>query len=185
VRAALGNEQHNRVDANGAWSAREAIAKLSLLEEVGIELAEQPVATLAEMALVRGEVAVPLAADESVTSAEHAHEAVAIGACDAATVKIAKVGGLTAALRVVEVLPVYLSSALDGPVGIAAAVHLAQALPRTGFSAHIAHGLATADLFDDSIAAVECEVKDAEIAPLDAPGFGVEIDEAALERARL
>ena len=41
--------------------------------------------------------------------------------CDAATVKLAKVGGPRAAMRIAERIPVYLSSALDGPVGIAAA----------------------------------------------------------------
>ena len=76
------------------------------------------------------------------------------GACDCATVKLAKVGGLRAAMAIAAELPVYLSSALDGPVGIAAAGHLAQVLPDAG----LAHGLATANLFDEGVATREWEL---------------------------
>ena len=55
-------------------------------------------------------------------------------------------GRLRAARAIASQLPVYLSSALDGPVGIAAAAHAAQALRRRG-DAGIAHGLATQRLF--------------------------------------
>jgi L-alanine-DL-glutamate epimerase-like enolase superfamily enzyme len=48
-----------------------------------------------------------------------------------------------------------------------------------------AHGLATAELFADRLAAVECEVDNATLTPSNSPGFGVEIDEAALAKARL
>jgi muconate cycloisomerase len=79
------------------------------------------------------------------------------------------------------VLPVYLSSALDGPVGIAAAAHVAQAMPDRG----LAHGLATADLFAEEIASRGVDVVDAELRVPDGPGLGVEIDEAALAGCRL
>jgi o-succinylbenzoate synthase len=185
VREALGAEARIRVDANAAWTAEQAVARLHELEPLRIELAEQPAATLAGMAEVRRMVSVPVAADESVASADDAREAVAAGACDLATVKIAKVGGLAAARAVSATLPVYLSSALDGPVGIAAAAHLAQVLPHSGLAAGLAHGLATAELFAETIASVACDVADASLLPSDAPGLGVEIDERALERLRL
>jgi L-alanine-DL-glutamate epimerase-like enolase superfamily enzyme len=185
VREALGPQAVIRIDANAAWSEEQAVARLRELEPLGIELAEQPAASLAGMAEVRSSVNVAVAADESITSAGDAREAVALEACDAATVKIAKVGGLEAARAVGEVLPVYLSSALDGPVGIAAAAHLAQVIPRVGLAAGLAHGLATAELFGDTIASVACDVQAAALIPSDAPGLGVEIDERALERLRL
>jgi L-Ala-D/L-Glu epimerase len=185
VREALGGEVRIRIDANAAWETEQAVDKLGALEHVGIELVEQPVAHLAGMAHVRRETTVPVAADESVATADDARAAVSLEACDLATVKIAKVGGLAAAREVSEVLPVYLSSALDGPVGIAAAAHLAQVLPRSGLAASLAHGLATAELFADTIASVACEVADAALLPSDAPGLGVEIDARALARLRL
>jgi o-succinylbenzoate synthase len=185
VRATLGPAPRIRVDANGAWSVDDAVGKLAELSPLDLELAEQPVAGLAEMASVKERSSVPIAADESVWSEQSARAAVAAEACDLATVKLAKVGGVRAALAVAAVLPVYLSSALDGPVGIAAAAHVAQALPREGIAEGLAHGLATAELFENTIASKECRLENAALHPDASPGWGVEIDEGALERARI
>ena len=62
------------------------------------------------------------------------------------TVKLSKVGGFAPLREIASQIPVYLSSALDGPVGIAAAAHAAQALRACG-DAGVAHGLATQRLF--------------------------------------
>jgi o-succinylbenzoate synthase len=185
VREALGPEARIRLDANGAWSAPRAVASLRELEPVGLELVEQPSQTLAELAEVRSQVRVLVAADESVASADDAREATALEACDVATVKLAKVGGIAAARAVADVLPVYLSSALDGPVGIAAAAHVAQVLPKAHPADSLAHGLATAELFEGTIASRALEVVDAALTPSRSAGFGVAIDERALERYRL
>ena len=120
---------------------------------------------------------VRLSADESVVTAEDAEAAARV--CDAATVKLAKVGGPRAAMRIAERIPVYLSSALDGPVGIAAAGHVAQAIPDCGF----AHGLATSLLFADTVATRECTVEDGHLHLPAGPGWACEIDEDALARA--
>jgi muconate cycloisomerase len=155
------------------------------MERHGIELAEQPASDLEDLALVRGETAVPIAADESVATPEDAKRAVELGACQLATVKLAKVGGIGPARKIASLLPAYLSSALDGPVGIAAAAHAAQVLSRAGGSPALAHGLATQLLFADTIASVECEVRDGLLHVPDGPGLGVEIDEDALVAHRL
>ncbi len=181
VREALGDDALLRLDANGAWTEAQAVERLQQLEHVGLELVEQPAATLEQMAAVRRQAGVRVAADESVASAEDARAAVMAGACDCATVKIAKVGGLRAAMAIAAELPVYLSSALDGPVGIAAAGQLAQVLPDAG----LAHGLATANLFTNGIATRQWGLSGPQLTPSDGPGLGVEIDERALQRARL
>jgi len=185
VREALGPDARMRLDANGAWSRVRAIAMLKALEPVGIELVEQPSPTLEDLAAVRRRVAIPIAADESVASADDARRAVAAEACDVVTVKVAKVGGIAAAREVAQLVPVYLSSALDGPVGIAAAAHLAQVLPPSSFETGLAHGLATTELFADRVAERECELDDGLLALPPGPGLGVEIDERALGRLRL
>ena len=102
-----------------------------------------------------------------------------------ATVKLSKVGGPDEALRFAAQIPVYLSSALDGPVGIAAAGHVAQALRDRG-DAGVAHGLATQRLFARPVAAAGPRARAAAQLHLPpGPGLGVEIDDAALERHRL
>ena len=90
-------------------------------------------------------------------------------------------------MAIAEVLPAYLSSALDGPVGIAAAAQVAPALAESPGppSEPLAHGLATQRLFAATIAAVECELRDGMLHPPAGPGLGVEIDEDALQAHRL
>lgn len=187
VREALGAEVRIRVDANEAWGLETAKATLAALEPLGIELAEQPVAGLDAMAALAASTSIPLAADESVTTLAEAEEAVALGACSYTGIKLSKVGGPEEALAIADVLPAYVASALDGPVGIAAAAQVALSLAETEHPErlHLAHGLATQRLFASTIASVECEVRDGELHLPPGPGLGVEIDEEALEAHRI
>jgi O-succinylbenzoate synthase len=160
---------------------------LAELERFEIEFVEQPVATLEEMAEVASATSIPIAADESVESRADAERALAMGACSLAGVKLSKVGGPEAAIGVAEVLPSYLSSALDGPVGIAAAAQVAQTLREAAGkdALDLAHGLATQRLFASTVASVECELRDGMLHPPPGPGLGVEINEAALRAHRI
>lgn len=184
IRELLGPDVKLRVDANGAWDVADAAERLRALARHTIELAEEPVSGLAQMARLRDQIHIPLAADESVSSLRDAREAVELGACSCATVKLAKVGGIAAALEIARQLPVYLSSALEGPVGIAAAAHTVQALPADSPTRGLAHGLATQRLFSETIGA-GAELQGDELHLRDRPGLGVELDEDALEAHRL
>ena len=183
VRAAVGSAARIRVDANGAWEPERATEMLATLEPYGIELAEQPCADLSGLASVRARTAIPIVADESVASAEEARLAIAARACDAATLKLAKVGGPLEALRISAMIPSYLSSALDGPIGIAAAVHTAQALPYGGHAAGFAHGLATLGMFAATYAPSSGLLAPS-LQPPRSPGLGIEVDEATLAALR-
>jgi L-alanine-DL-glutamate epimerase-like enolase superfamily enzyme len=187
VREALGPGVRIRVDANEAWDLETAKRTLAELEPLGIELAEQPVAGLGEMAELAASTSIPLAADESVASLEEAERAVAMGACAYTGIKLSKVGGPEAAMAIADVLPAYVTSALDGPVGIAAAAQVALSLAGTGHPERLelAHGLATQRLFASTIASVECELRDGMLHLPPGPGLGVEIDEDALQAHRL
>jgi o-succinylbenzoate synthase len=185
VRDAVGPEARLRVDANGVWTPQEAVLRLTAMERHRIELAEQPASDLEDLAAVRNQTAIPIAADESVNTVEDVRRALELGACQLATVKLSKVGGIGPASQIAAELPVYLSSALDGPVGIAAAAHAAQALRRDPPWHALAHGLATQLLFAETIARTECEVRHGLLHVPPGPGLGVEIDETALERCRI
>ena len=187
VREAVGPRARIRVDANAAWDVETAKRTLGALEPLEVELAEQPVATLEEASEVAASTSIPIAGDESVESRTDAERAVAMSACSLTGVKLSKVGGPEAAIEIAEVLPTYVSSALDGPVGIAAAAQVAQTLREVAGAddPHLAHGLATQRLFSSTIASVECEVRDGMLYPPAGPGLGVEIDEAALASHRI
>jgi L-alanine-DL-glutamate epimerase-like enolase superfamily enzyme len=187
VREAVGAKARLRIDANAAWDADTAARRLAALEPFEVELAEQPVATLEEMAALASSTLIPIAGDESIETRADAERAVAIGACRFVGVKLSKVGGLEAAIEIAEVLPSYLSSALDGPVGIAAAAQVAQTLheAREAGAPELAHGLATQRLFSSTIASTECELRDGMLHLPPGPGLGIEIDEDALQAHRL
>jgi O-succinylbenzoate synthase len=153
VRAVLGPGGRIRVDANGAWPDPEAAARAirSLDREVGLEYVEQPCRTVDELARVRRLVDVPIAADESIRLATDPMQVVRAGAADIAVIKVAPLGGVRAALALVERigLPVVVSSALETSVGIAAGVALAAALPELPYAC----GLGTVALLEADVVA--------------------------------
>jgi o-succinylbenzoate synthase len=187
VREALGEGAQIRVDANASWDLETAQEILAALEPLGIQLAEQPVVTMERAAELSAWTKIPLAGDESVETPEDALRAVRTGAFKLTGIKLSKVGGLPPALRIAGNLPAYASSALDGPVGIAAGARLAARLAPLPWpaSGERSHGLATQRLFAASIASVECELRDGMLHPPPGPGLGVEIDEDALQAHRL
>lgn len=128
VRDAVGAEMLVRVDANGAWDQLTAPERVRALSRFGIELFEEPVHGLdAIQAVARAVPGAPLAVDETAGDATGAHGR---RACDAVCLKIAAGGGITGLLRDAARArelgyEVYLASTLDGPLGIAAALHAA------------------------------------------------------------
>ncbi len=146
VRAVLGPEVALRLDANGAWAVEEAVASLRVLAPAGIELCEEPVHGLEQTRSVTAalpEVAVAL--DETASGAGALDDRV----CQAVCLKIAACGGITGLLDAARRAraagyEVYIASTLDGPLGIAAALHAA-AVVRPDHPC----GLATIGLFAD------------------------------------
>jgi o-succinylbenzoate synthase len=151
VRDALGPSGRIRVDVNGGWDVEAAARNLRRLGRFGLEYAEQPVATLAEMAELRKLIDVPLAADESVRTAEDPLEISDLDAADIVVLKVQPLGGVGRALEVAERagLPAVVSSALETSVGLAAGVALAAALPELPYAC----GLGTAALLAGDVVA--------------------------------
>lgn len=183
VRLALGPEAGLRIDANGSWGEA-AATLLAGLEELDIELVEEPVTGLVELAELARRTSIPLVADESVNDASEAADARIERACDAVTVKLSKIGGLDVSLG--GHLPTYLSSALDSPVGIAAAAHVAQTLDPDLPWPDMACGLATGELFSCELSATGPLTEGDRLPPPDTgPGLGISLDETVLDRCRL
>ncbi|OBK41605.1 O-succinylbenzoate synthase [Mycobacterium sp. 1245111.1] len=136
-----------RVDANGAWTPPQAIDAAKALGP--LEYIEQPCATVDELAQVRRQVDVPIAADESIRKAGDPLAVVRAGAADIAVLKVAPLGGISALLTIAGQIdiPVVISSALDSAVGIATGLAAASALPRLDHAC----GLGTGRLFVEDI----------------------------------
>jgi L-alanine-DL-glutamate epimerase-like enolase superfamily enzyme len=148
ARAAAGPAVALRLDANGAWSVEQAVAAIESLSPAGLELVEEPAHGLHAVREVRERVAVRVSIDETASEAG----ALGAGVADAVCLKISRCGGISGLLAAAAVVrasgaEVYLASTLDGPLGIAAALHAAAALSSRGPVAPC--GLATLSLFDD------------------------------------
>jgi len=133
-----------RVDVNGAWTVDDAVERLPVLDDIaeGLEYAEQPCATLEEMASLREQTRVRLAVDEGARLAArgsghprdpgHAELAERVRAAgDLLVLKATPMGGVRRSLAVADAvgLPVTVSGALDSTVGLSAGLALAAALP--------------------------------------------------------
>jgi O-succinylbenzoate synthase len=149
VRDAMGPQARIRVDANGGWTVPEATDALRRLASYELEYAEQPCASVAELAslrvaLARNGIDVLVAADESIRKAADPMRVVREEAADIIVVKVAPLGGVRAALAIAQecALPTVVSSALDTSVGLRAGLALAAALPELAFAC----GLGTLEL---------------------------------------
>ena len=144
VREALGEGGFLRVDVNGAWGVDEAETRLRHLEEFDLQYAEQPCATLSELAELRRRTGVPIAADESIRSGASPEQVASSGAADVLVMKVQPMGGVGRMLEWASRtgLPVVPSSALETSVGLAAGLAAAASLPELPFAC----GLATSSL---------------------------------------
>ena len=151
VRQALGPAGKIRVDANGAWEVDQAERMLRRLGRYGLEYAEQPCGTLAELADLRRRVDVPLAADESIRRAADPLRVRAAAAADIVIIKVQPLGGVRSALRVAAAcgLPAVVSSAVETSAGLAAGLALAAALPQLPYAC----GLGTLSLLTGDVTA--------------------------------
>ena len=119
-----------RVDANTAWTAKQAIALLPLLEACGVELIEQPLQPddYDGMRLLRERSSIPIVADESCRTATDVPRLV--GCVDGVNIKLEKCGSLREGLRIVHVarahhLKVMVGCMLSSTLALAAAMQLA------------------------------------------------------------
>lgn len=140
VRDMVGPHVAIRIDANGVWDMDTAVEMIRRLAPYDLELVEQPVASLDDLARVRARVDVPIAADECVRSLDDARRLRALRAADAIVLKQQPLGGVRAALAIFEEagVPAVVSSMMETSVGVAAGLALAAALPELPYACGLA-----------------------------------------------
>lgn len=151
-----GSKAKVRVDANGAWDVDDAVTALRELDRAargggidGLEYAEQPCASVEELAALRLRTKTLIAADESVRVPSDPLAVSKAEAADLLVLKVAPLGGVRACLDLAERagLPVVVSSALETSVGLAAGLALALSLPELPYAC----GLGTGSLLADDV----------------------------------
>jgi o-succinylbenzoate synthase len=185
VRAAVGPSVTLRADANGAWSADEAVERLSRLERFNLEYVEQPVGPgdVAGLATVRRASSTRIAVDEAVVDVDSARKLLDANATDVLIVKPAAVGGLQSGSAIMRLAiergcHSVVTSSLESGVGVVAALHLAACGP----PAMPACGLATASLLERDLLAAPLVPVNGVLTTPAGPGLGVEVDMVALKR---
>jgi O-succinylbenzoate synthase len=160
VRAAAGPDAQIRLDVNAAWSLRDALHQLPLLAAAasGLQYVEQPLASLADIAVLRRETGIAVAVDESLRRAPDPQQpglVAAVRECaDVAVLKVAPLGGVRPVLQLAQALamPVVISGAMESSVGLAAGIAAACALPAEPLACGLGTGvLLAADVIAEPI----------------------------------
>ncbi len=118
-----------RVDANTGWTPDEAIQKLNLMEELGVELVEQPfpVGSIEPLKKVRRHTKIPIFVDEDVKDSKDIPAF--SDAADGINIKLMKCGGIREAIRMIYTaralnLKIMIGCNIESSVSITAAAHL-------------------------------------------------------------
>jgi L-alanine-DL-glutamate epimerase-like enolase superfamily enzyme len=190
VRGAIGPNVRLGVDANGGWSAREAIQALRSMERYQIFFAEQPVppVDINWMADVRRQVPMPVMADESVYSLQDAMGLARASAADMFSLYVGK-SGLTTARKIAAVaeaagLICTIGSNMELGVATAAMIHLAIATPAIDAET-VPCDILSHLFYETNLLTEPLPVKNAEAWAPQKPGLGVEFDEDSLKKYRV
>jgi muconate cycloisomerase len=105
VRRIMGRRADIRIDANCAWNPEQAVERIESLKRFGISSVEQPVegGDFEGMRYVRRRCGVPIVADESACSPSDVQLLAEMEACDILNIRLAKCGGISGSLRMMEI----------------------------------------------------------------------------------
>ncbi|HEY1480284.1 MAG TPA: mandelate racemase/muconate lactonizing enzyme family protein [Gaiellales bacterium] len=180
VHKAVGNGIALVCDANGSWSSAAALRFLQRTRDLDYAL-EQPCTSLPECALVRARCERPLVLDESIVDLESLLAARQIAGCDAVTIKLARVGGVSRAALLRDVacelgLLVTIEDTGGSDIATAAMAHASISTPAQ-------RRLHTVD-FNAWVTVANASgmpaPRDGGLGVPDGPGLGVEVDAASL-----
>ena len=159
-----------RVDANAAWSAPQALEKITALQDYDIEFVEQPLAAddIEGLRWLQERTEMPIVLDESVQVAEDIPRLV--GCAQGINIKLMKCGGLREALRMIHVarahgFQIMLGCMVETSVAITAAAQLS---PLVDFADLDGHLLIENDPY------LGVGVTDGKLVLPDRPGIGVQ-----------
>jgi muconate cycloisomerase len=174
-----------RVDFNQGLEPEEALARVRDVATFEPTFIEQPVRAhhYGLMARIRGEIDVPLLADESVFGPEDMVRAVREGICDGVSIKIMKAGGLSRARSVAQMaaasgLTAYGGDMFEAGLAHLAGTHMIAATPEITLGCEFYQ--ASYYLRDD-ILEEPFPVEDGVVRVPDGPGLGIRPDVAKLD----
>jgi len=185
MREALGPEVRLRVDYNQAYGPAAAVRAIKAIEPFGIDLAEQPVraADYLGMAYVQKRVSTPLMCHEGCFSLKDIVSLVELGAVGVIGINSTRPGGVTNALRAITYAELRGLGVVvhDQCLGIASAMQIHLASARFNSLGH-APELFGHVMMEDDLITEELDYSNGTAKHPKGPGFGVELDLAALAK---
>jgi len=186
TRELLGTEPRLRLDANGSWTLRQAVRMLSALEEHDVDFVEQPVRDhpVEHLVELRMRTRIPVCANEGLWSEADAYARIRSRQADVYCFSPYWVGSIASFQRlawVAEYEGLQVCKHTHGELGIAAAAahHVILTLPN-GVDGH----QQTAHLMEHDVLADPIPISTGpRWGPIEGPGLGFEIDEAAVSEA--
>ena len=182
IRKAVGDDIKIRVDPNQAYSVKEALKMIPVLEENDVEIYEQPTAwdDLDGLAQVNAATHIPVMPHEAMSSIQDVKALIDHRAVSLFSLKTDRPGGLTKAritrdLAELYNIPCVVMSSVELSVSTFASMQFAATLKDLPFACE-ASGVYEIEDIADSAGRI---VNGSFIVP-DGPGFGVEVDEERL-----
>ncbi len=186
VRDHLDEEVRLLVDANQGWQVREAMRFMAGLEDLKLELMEQPIPRwdLSGLKRIRARAPWPVSADESLVTPRDALRLIQEEAVDVFSIKVSKNGGLSAAKKIALVaeaagLKCLMNSMLEFGVTQAASLHLGATLTNL---VDFGHAYGSPLRLSDDVTNYSDLVSQAVVEVPDEPGLGVRLEEAKLKK---
>jgi len=187
IKSALGDDASIRVDVNQAWTISQARWGLSGLQDIGVDLVEQPIGAKHLNALkhLTDGYEIAVMADEALQGPEDALLVAADRSADVFAVKIAQSGGLKRASEVIAIaqaagVGLYGGTMLEAGVGTAAAVQLFSTIENMEWGTELFGPL----LLRDEILADPIRYADFSLTVPEGPGIAVNLDPSKVAHYR-
>jgi L-alanine-DL-glutamate epimerase-like enolase superfamily enzyme len=185
ARDAFGEDMEILTDANVGYSLEDARRVMPVLEDLGVRWLEEPFAAhdYRSYATARTFSTTPLAAGENHFTRYEFVRLIEEESVDIIQPDLSKSGGITECLRIAAMasahkLQVNPHTSMTG-INMAATIHFLAAIDNGGY---FEGDVSKANLFRDKLTSRPYELaKDGTVRPLEAPGIGVEVDEAFLK----
>jgi D-galactarolactone cycloisomerase len=169
-------------DANIGYTVADARAVMPGMEDLGVAWLEEPFPAhdYRSYELAQSFSSVPLAAGENHYTRFEFNRVIEDGAITILQPDLSKTGGITEALRIAAMasaykLPIHPHTSMTG-LNMAASIHFLAAIDNGGY---FEADVSKANLFRDELTSTPYTLdKAGTVLPLEAPGIGVEVDEA-------
>ena len=183
IKNALGDDIKVTVDINQAWDEDVAKKWITVLQDNGVDLIEQPLpkSNFDGLARLTEYFHVPVMADEACGTLTDAMKLAKIHGGSVFALKIMKAGGLYNTAKIAGIaeasgIALYGGTMLEGTIGTAASLHVFSTLKKLAWGTELFGPL----LLTDDIVVKPLEYKNCTVEVPKGPGLGIELDEDKL-----